>query len=334
MNRTKRIAVVGVVLGATASGVWWAARGPKTDEGIVASGTVEATEADLGFPAGGRIAEVLVREGDAVNAGDLLARLDVAEAGARRAAADAQLASARAVLAEMERGARPEEVAQARAAADAARERLAESARLLARAERLFEGGAVSRESLDQARTAHEVARAGETQAREQLALVQGGVRQERVDAQRGAVRAAEAALAQADAALLHGEIRAPFAGVVSLRHRQAGETVGPGLPVVTLLDPDDRWVRIYVRADRIGRVGIGQEAEIASDSHRDRSYAGLVTFIAHRAEFTPRNVQTDEDRVKLVYAVKVSVRADPEVELRPGVPADVRLRPRTSARE
>jgi HlyD family secretion protein len=329
MSRAKRGAAGVMVVLLAGGGIWWATRGDAPDGSIAASGTVEATEADLGFPAGGRLAEVRVHEGDAVRAGDVLARLDLAEATARRAAAEAQVMTARAVLAEMEHGARPEEVGQARAAADAARERAEESRRLLERAERLFAGGAVSRESLDQARTAHEVARSGATQAREQLALVERGVRRERLDAQRGVVQAAEAALAQAEAALANGEIVAPFDGIVSLRHRQAGETVGPGLPVITMMDPLDRWVRIFVRADRIGGVGIGQEAEIATDSHRDRRYAGRVTFISHQAEFTPRNVQTDADRVKLVYAVKVSVRSDPEVELRPGVAADVRLRPR-----
>jgi HlyD family secretion protein len=97
---------------------------------------------------------------------------------------------------------------------------------------------------------------------------------------------------------------------------------------VVTLLDPDDRWVRIYVREDLIGRVAIGQPARIAADTYRDRVYAGEVVFIGSEAEFTPRNVQTSEERTKLVYPVKVRITGDPSFDLKPGVPADVTLEP------
>lgn len=91
-------------------------------------------------------------------------------------------------------------------------------------------------------------------------------------------------------------------------------------------MDPDDRWVRIYVRQDRIGAVKLGQPASITSDTYRDRSYHGEVIFIANEAEFTPRNVQTTEERVKLVYAVKVRITGDPGYDLKPGIPADVVL--------
>src|SRR5690606_6934429 len=160
----------------------------------------------------------------------------------------------------------------------------------------------------------------------EQLALVRSGARRERVDAQRAAVRQAEAAVAQAQAMLSNARIRAPFAGIVTVRHRQPGEAVSPGMPVVTLMAPADRWVRSYVREDRVGRVSLGQRAEIRADAYPDRRYDGRVVFIAGGAEFTPRNVQTAEERVKLVYAVKVAIEGDSALELKPGVPADVRL--------
>lgn len=333
MKRARLIVPAVALLLLATAGLWWWRAARDGDDGLIAaSGTVEATEADLGFQAGGRIAEVAVREGDAVRAGDVLARLDVAELQARRTAALAQLASARALLDELRHGARPEELAQAAAAADAARERLAEAERGYGRTRRLHEGGAVSREALDQAQTAFQVAQAQYRQAREQAALVREGPRAERLEAQRAAVRQAEAAVAQADAALANAVIVAPFAGVVSVRHREPGETVAPGLPVLSLLDPADRWVRIFVREDQIGRVAVGQSAVISADSYRERRYPGRVTFIAREAEFTPRNVQTDAERVKLVYAVKVAVRGDSALDLRPGVPADVRLRPKGAA--
>jgi HlyD family secretion protein len=134
--------------------------------------------------------------------------------------------------------------------------------------------------------------------------------------------------LARAEATLANTIVEAPFAGVVTIRHREPGEAVVPGAPVVTLLDPDDRWVRIYVREDLIGRVAIGQPARIAADTYRDRVYAGEVVFIGSEAEFTPRNVQTSEERTKLVYPVKVRITGDPSFDLKPGVPADVTLEP------
>jgi HlyD family secretion protein len=113
---------------------------------------------------------------------------------------------------------------------------------------------------------------------------------------------------------------------MVTIRHREPGESVSPGLPVLTVMDPEDRWVRIYVREDRIGEVSLGQTATISSDTYSDRTYSGEVVFIASEAEFTPRNVQTTEERVKLVYAVKVRITGDPSHDLKAGIPADVVL--------
>jgi HlyD family secretion protein len=95
---------------------------------------------------------------------------------------------------------------------------------------------------------------------------------------------------------------------------------------VLTIMNPDDRWVRIYVAEDRIGAVHVGQAAQITADTYPDKRYGGQVSFVASQAEFTPRNVQTREERVKLVYAVKVRITQDATHDLKPGVPADVRL--------
>lgn len=326
---SRRRIVAGAVLAVVlAAAVLFALTRPDDADGaIAASGTVEAMEADLGFQVGGRIAEVRVREGDRVGAGQELARLEVTELEARRSAAEAQLDAARAQLAELEGGARPQELRQARALEAAARERMEEASRVLERTRRLEEGGAVSREALEQARTAYEVTRAQHEHARQQLELVQVGVRSERLQAQQAQVRQAEAALAQVEATLSNAVIRAPFAGIVTVRHRQPGESVGAGAPVLTIMDPDDRWVRIFVREDVVGRVSLGQRARIRTDSDPRTEHDGRVTFIASQAEFTPRNVQTAEQRVRLVYAVRVAIVSDTLQALKVGVPADVVLR-------
>jgi HlyD family secretion protein len=227
----------------------------------------------------------------------------------------------------MESGARPEEIAQARAARDVAAQQLADARRNLERTTNLFDGNAVSRETFENAQTAFEVARSRHEQAEEQLKLVESGPRPERIAAQRAQLRQAEAGFRVAEAALANMTIVAPLDGVVTVRHREPGETVPPGSPVLTVMNRDDRWVRIFVREDRIGAVKIGTPASITIDTYPEREYDGEVAFIASEAEFTPKNVQTAEERVKLVYAVKVRISGDPDHDLKPGMPADVRLR-------
>jgi membrane fusion protein YbhG len=323
----KRIRIIVAVLVAAALGVWYMNRSDGPGDGVLsASGTVEATTADLGFQLPGRIDEIGVSEGDAVSAGQELARLDTRELDAMLDAARAQVDASGARLTELRLGARPQEVAVAEAAVRAAADRNENARREVERADRLFQGGAISAQALDMAETALAVSTATHEQAVQALTLTQEGPRAETVAAQRAMVGQADANLARAEATLGNAIVSAPFPGLVTTKHRQPGEIVGAGMPVLTLLDPDSRWVRIYVREDEIGRVQIGQRAEISSDTYPDRSYQGEVVFIGSEAEFTPRNVQTAEERIKLVYPVKVRITGDPDFELKPGVPADVTL--------
>lgn len=326
MKNIRRIALIVVIVVAAGAAITIALLRSDGSMAIEASGTVEATEADLGFQVPGRVEKIDVREGDRVESGVELARLDRAELLARRRAAQAQVDAARALLVELERGFRPEEVAQGRAALSAAEQRLSDARRDVERTRNLFEGGAVSRELLDKHETAFEIAMAEYQRAEEALQILQSGPRQERIAAQRAALAQAEATVAQIEAGLAYAVIRAPFAGVVSLRHREPGESVQAGAPVITVMNPDDRWIRIYVREDEVGKLTLGQTAEITADADPQRVYDGQVVFIASEAEFTPRNVQTTEERVKLVYRVKVQVTGDPGFDLKPGLAADVRL--------
>jgi HlyD family secretion protein len=296
------------------------------ENGLFASGMVEATDAQIGFEVPGTIERLLVREGDAVEAGTLVAELDAAETRARRAQAQAGLRAAQAVLLELESGARPEEIAQARAAFEAAKLKREDVARDLERTRILFDGGAVSQEARDKAQTAFALAGSQEEQAREQLGLVRSGPRAERIEVQRAQVARAEAVLEGAEEMLRKVELRTPFAGTVTVQHREPGAVVPPGAPILTLMDPASRWVRVYIPGDRIGAVRLGSTATITSDTYPEKRYEGEVVFIASEAEFTPKNVQTAEERVKLVYAVKVRITGDPGFELKPGMPADVRL--------
>jgi HlyD family secretion protein len=325
MNKRIRMLVPVVLLGALVTWYLTGGRNGSADS-LAASGTVEATDADLGFQAAGRVLEIRAQEGDEVTAGSELARLDTRELEAGLTAAEAQLEAARARLVELERGARPQELATAEAAVRSAEQRAEEARREAERSRTLFAGGAISRQALDRAETALDVGMAVLDQAREQLELVVEGPRVESIRAQRAAVAQAQANVERAEAMLANAVVEAPFDGVITVRHREPGEAVTPGAPVLTLLDPEDRWVRIYIREDLIGRVRLGMAAEIVSDTYPDRTYRGEVVFIGSEAEFTPRNVQTQEERTRLVYAVKVRITGDPSFELKPGIPADVTL--------
>ena len=119
--------------------------------------------------------------------------------------------------------------------------------------------------------------------------------------------------------------IHAPMDGVVLRKNVEVGETVGAGTPVFTIGNLMDPWVKVYVKEDKLGLVRLGQKASVTVDSLKNRSFDGTVTFVSSEAEFTPKTVQTDEERVKLVFGIKVKV-ANPGGELKPGMPADVRI--------
>ena len=328
MSLKQRLILLAVIAAVTAgAGLWFVVnRQDATNSSLMASGTVEATDAQLGFQTAGRIEDITVHEGDPVKAGVELAYLDRMETLARRQQAVAQVAGARALLQELERGFRSEEVAQGRAALAAATERLKDVQRDLERTRRLFEGAVVSQEAYDKAVVAFDVAKSQYEQAQEQMKILETGPRKEKIEAQRAQLLQAQAAVRMFDAILANMTIRSPFNGVVTVRHREPGEIAQAGLPVLTIMNRDDRWVRIYISEARMGAVRIGQSATVTTDTYPKKTYRGEVVFIADEAEFTPKTVQTTEERVKLVYAVKVRITDDPTYELKPGMPADVFL--------
>jgi HlyD family secretion protein len=184
----------------------------------------------------------------------------------------------------------------------------------------------VSEQQLEAGQTALTLAQSDYEAAVERLQILESGPRSEQIAAQRSVLAQSRASVARSEAVLENALVRAPFGGLITLRHREPGETVPAGAPVVTIMNPDDRWIRIYVPEYQVGRLAIGMAATITADAYDDRTYEGRVVFIADEAEFTPRNVQTAEERVKLVYRVKIQITEDPSFDLKPGLPADVRL--------
>lgn len=311
---------------AAAVAVWRLGRGPALPPGAIkVSGTIEVTDVAASFKIPGRITERLVDEGDTVKAGQVIARLDETDQAHEVAARRAETEAARAALAELEAGSRREEIGQA----DAALQRTkADEERLqidFNRVEALFKKEVVPARDLDNARSRYQSAKAAVREAAERLTLVRKGPRRETIDQAKARLRDAEAALALAHSRLGYTTLTSPADGVVLSKNAEPGELVAAGTPVVTIGDITRAWLRAYISETDLGRVKIGQPARITSDTWPGKAYDGRVAFISPQAEFTPKSVQTEKERVKLVYRIKIDV-PNPRGELKPGMPADAAI--------
>ncbi len=298
----------------------------KPDEGVLLlSGNVEVTETNIGFKLPGRVIELLVDEGQAVKKGDVLARLDNAELASIVTQNRAAVGEAETRLAELKAGSRPQEVERAKANVRAQEAELARLKKDFERAQVLYTNGAISSAQFDAARSAYENREAQRSSAEESLSLVHEGPRKEDIESARYRANQARAAVQTAEERLGDTVIYAPASGVVLRKNVELGETVGQGTPVFTLGDLAAPWIKVYVKEDKLGLVKLQQKAKVSVDTYRGKTYDGWVSYISSEAEFTPKNVQTTEERVKLVFGVKVRVENDKQ-ELKPGMPADVRI--------
>jgi HlyD family secretion protein len=302
------------------------------------SGHVEATEVQVGSEVGARIVELKVDEGTRVMQGDVIARLDTRdiELQIQRAKADRGIAAAQLRL--VEAGSRAEDIRQAQAQVDAARadamtiEAELKSAQLdLDRSEMLLTANAISAKQRDDAKARVDVAREQqrgakerERAAREAVDRLKKGARPEEIDAARAHVAAADAQIAILDKSLRDASVIAPVSGVVTQKLVDAGELVTRGTALVVITDLDHAWANLFVPEPAIPRVKLGQPATVRTDAG-GQAIAGTVTYISPKAEFTPRNVQTAEERSKLVYRIKVSVDNRSGV-LKSGMPVDAEL--------
>ena len=303
--------------------VGWKLYEGRQHQGLVLYGNVDIRQVDLGFRVGGRIASVLVDEGDTVAEGQPLARLDTDLLRQQRDQAAAGLAGQKADLARLERGYRTEEVAQARAQVAASRAVAENAAINLHRVTTMRASNASSQKELDNARAADREAAARLRSAQDQLDMLLSGYREEDVLAQRAAVAAAEAELARADIQLADGELRAPQKGVILTRAREAGAIVQPGQTVYTLTLTEPVWLRAYVDEPDLGRIRPGMPVRVAVDAAPGKTFPGTVGFISPTAEFTPKTVETREVRTALVYRLRVRAE-DPENVMRQGMPVTI----------
>ncbi len=326
LNITPSTLLLGLTLlfNLTPAQAWqWPWSAAETEDRIAAAGTVEVTEVLISFPVTGTLDQRPPDEGDRVSRGDLVAQLDAREASASLVQAQASAAAAAARLREREAGYREEEIAQAQAGVAEAQAELDYRQAEAGRARALFKGGAISRKQMDLEQTAADTARQRQQSAREKLRLLHAGYRPEQIAAARAELEQANAAVLAAQVRLQDRKAVSPITGVVLRTHAEVGETLSAGRPALTIGDLASPWVRVYIPETHIGRIRLGSDAEVTVDSHPDRRFSGRVTYVASEAEFTPKNVQTQEERVKLVFAVDVRVE-NPEGILKPGMPADV----------
>lgn len=363
MNRKLVIVIVIVAAAVVAAAYTTGWFGHQT--GLEGSGTVEARDTRVGSKIGGRISEVLAREGDRVKAGQVLITFDDKEL-------QASLEQSRAAAQKAERGYRPEEIAEARAAAAQAkaeyeqrtngyrREDIAAAQADLDRAkadenrahldneryDALAKKDLVSKQQRDTAEAAWRMAAATVQNAQHKLDQLQSGYRPEEIAAAKARYAQAEATLEKlergnrredvnlAKAALSYDEARyrerqvvSPADAIVEVLDVRPGDLVAPNTPIATLLEQDQIYVRIYIPETEIGHVRIGQKAEIRVDSFPKKAFEGEVEQINQQAEFLPRNVQTRQERVHQVFGVKVRIK-DPAGQVLAGMAADVKLKP------
>ena len=285
------------------------------------SGTMECTQVRIAFEVAGRIASLAFSEGDTVTNGQLLATLDNTPYRLRRDEAAAALALAQAQLDLINAGSRSEDILRARAQVLEANA-MAKAASLDSRRiEALFNQKSVSIKQRDDAATAAERTAAGLAAAEQQLNRLVKGNRPEEIQAAQAAVALARARLAQADKAVSDCVITAPMAGILTTKSAESGEVTAIGAPLATLSRMDEVWLSLYLPETRLAGIKTGQMATVKIDGDPAR-YKGTITFISPEAEFTPRNVQTPDERVKLVYRIKVTL-ANPKGLFKPGMPAD-----------
>jgi HlyD family secretion protein len=292
----------------------------KHDGRIVAAGHIEAVDVRVATKVRGRLLERPVDEGDAVKAGQLVARVDTVDVELALREAVALRDQADATLRLTVAGSRREDIAASAAQVDGAAADLAGAEKELARQERLVAEGVSTAQSRDDALARRDTLRAQLESARQALARAKAGSREQEIEAARATRDAMDARIAQFRQQIADATIVSPTDGLVTEKIAERGELLAAGAPILVITDLAKPWLTIYVSEPDLGRVKLGAAADVVTDGGDKRQ--GKVTFIASTAEFTPKNVQTRDERVKLVYRVKIGLD-NADGLFKPGMPAE-----------
>lgn len=309
MNRRKGIILVAVLLAAGAAVWYFLARRP-TERPLELSGTVEARDVDVGSLLGGRIQKVLIEEGSQVASGQPIIAFETDLIDLQIEQEKARVAQARSNLEKAVRGPRSEEISSARAQAQNAE---AERRRQKA----LLDQGITPHQTYDAAAT---LAKTTEEAYRE----LERGNRPEDIAVARATLESEEKQLGYLQRQRAEAFVRSPAAGVIESMDLRPGDLVVPNQPVARMLEPSQIWVRVFVPEPQLGRVRVGQNARIRVDTFAGREFPGHVVEIRTQSEYTPRNVQTLDQRMDQVFGVKIAI--DPTPDLKPGMAATARI--------
>ena len=325
----KRVIPVLILLAAAiAAGVYFyprLTRKPAPANRLTLSGNIEAHESLVSFKVPGRIVELPVEEGQQVEQGTMLARLEDADSRQKVRIDEAGVRVRESDLALTLAGTREQEVRAAQQSMIDAQADLEQKKLDNDRARQLFGKDEISAQDRDQAATALKRAEAIFKAAQQRYNEAVEGSRKEDIEIARANLNQANANLGLSRVNLDYAVLHAPSAGVITVRQAELGEVVAQGSPVVTLADLDHVWLRAYIAETDLGSIHWGQEATVTTDTYPGKQYHGRISFISSSAEFTPKSVQTYTERVTLVYRIKIDID-NPNRELKPGMPADAHL--------
>jgi len=290
--------------------------------GLQASGTIEATEVNLAAKLPGAVEFVAVKAGDTVKKGQVVAVISRSDLAAQRERDALGVEKAGTQLADLVSGAREQEISDARSQVSSAQVNLDRAGTDYSRINSLHGAGAAPAAELEKAETALKLAQNQLDSAKSRLSLLESGPRRDQVEAARVELERSRAILKAADTILEDAKVVSPIDGTVVTRNFEPGEYLPAGAPVVTVADLSDLWIKIYVSTDDLPRVSLGQQVSF-SVSGLDEQFTGRVAEIASKGEYTPKTIQTKQERTNIVYAVKVRIDSRGGV-FKPGMPADV----------
>jgi HlyD family secretion protein len=316
-----RSAVVVALAGMCAAGC----SGHRNGAPIIASGHVEATEVRVATKVAGTLASLRFEEGDVVKVDQLLAEIDTTDTRLALGVARGDRDQAAAQLQLMLAGARREDIADAEAQVQRAEADMLVAQKDLDRMEGLLASGSGTAKGRDDARARRDVAASVLTSAKERLKKLSVGNRPEEIEAARARLASADARVAQLDQQLKDAAIASPVAGVVTEKVSERGELVARGTVIAVVTDLANPWLTVYVAEPDVPRLRIGQDVEVVTDAGDKRT--GRLAYVSSQAEFTPKNVQTRDERVKLVYRLKVTL-PNSDGLFKPGMPAEAAFQP------
>ena len=289
---------------------------------LVFSGELEMKKVDVSFRVSGQIKSRFFSEGQAIKESDLVEELDPIEYEYQLKLAEADAVGAKWTLSELNAGSTIEEIAQAKKQLDQAKTESENTKKEFNRAKKLYDSNSMAASEYDKISTAYKLSQLKVAELTERLKQLQVGPRYEKIEQAKAQLEAANANAKLAEQRLLFTKTYSPISGVVIDEYKEVGEFIQAGSPIISVGNPNKLWLRAYLPENMAHVLKLGQKMAVKVDSLPNNVFYGVVTFISDEAEFTPKQIQTTTERVKLVYRIKIDI-LDTMGLLKPGIPAD-----------